>query len=652
MGLPIYFCKSVLNREPLGLVKVGGKITMFKLLAGYSSTTESQVMSNHPHGTPESNENLSSRESATRKERAGVSRRRFLRTSAAAGAATAGTLGAAHAYAQSSLANNFSSGTMSSDIGHAVSSAAGSSAQATPVEPVLGELPFLHGVASGDPLPDRVILWTRVTPTQEAMPGSGVGSDTKVNWAIARDGKMQDIVLSGEATATSQHDHTVHVDTWGLEPNHVYYYQFSVAEGEHKGKSSPIGRTKTAPALGESLSQINFAVASCANWESGFFSAYSDMANRAHAGELDCTVFLGDYIYEYETGEYAGLSGVHRTHVPTHEIVSLSDYRQRHGAYRTDQELQAAHAALPWVVVWDDHETANDSWLNGAENHTEGEEGNWAERRAAAYQAYKEWLPLRSANMTDNGHIYRSLKFGDLVELTIMDLRSYRDKAASFKTDGLGAYQITNAKDRSMLGSEQFAWLTEQIETSTAKWNVMGNSVMISPLNILGLRSDERLQPLANFLSSHETPDLAVNLDQWDGYAYERDRLLRMLDERGGNVLFLTGDIHSEFANSVRFDGREVGVECVCSSISAPNGNETLKMPEDNFLTQAGEEILRKANPHINHIDLDAHGYSIVRIRPEEVELSWYRVDNIEAQNSPVRHFLTKKWAPQAGFIS
>lgn len=390
-----------------------------------------------------------------------VNRRVFLQTVAATAAATAIGTGGAYAARR---------GTVS-----------------TPEEPAPAsewDLPFLHGVASGDPLPDRVILWTRVTPSREALPGSGLGEDVELEWQIDTSedfGNPQ----SGSVTTSADSDHTVHVDPDGLEPETEYFYRFVVKSGEFEGATSPVGRTLTAPEADASVDNLNLAIASCANWESGFFAAYGDMAQRARAGEIDHVVFLGDYIYEYPTGEYAGKSGVARMHHPEWEITTLEDYRQRHGRYRTDLNLQAAHAACPWIVIWDDHETANNSWFEGAENHTDGRvEGEWPERLSAAKQAYFEWLPVRAQSAGEEQLLYRSFKFGDLAQLTMMDLRTYRDAettGANFAND-----------DRTMLGKAQFDWVAQQLQESTARWDVLGNSVMVSPMRFVTSRTTRR----------------------------------------------------------------------------------------------------------------------------------------------------------------
>ena len=511
-------------------------------------------------------------------------------------------------------------------------------------------LPFLHGVASGDPLPDRVVLWTRVTPSREALPGSGLGDDTELEWQIDTSDTF-DNPKTGTVTASAETDHTVHVDADGLEPATEYFYRFIVKSGEHAGAESLTGRTLTAPAEDAELDQLNLAIASCANWESGFFAAYGDMAQRARAGEIDHVVFLGDYIYEYPTGEYAGKSGVARMHHPEWEITTLEDYRQRHGRYRTDLNLQAAHAACPWIVVWDDHESANNSWLEGAENHTDGRvEGEWKERQAAATQAYYEWLPVRREALPGDPGIYRSFTFGTLAQLTMMDLRSFRDAettGANFAND-----------DRTMLGTDQFNWVAKQLQESNARWDVLGNSVMVSPMRFVTIQDDEKANIASGYIKERAT-GIAVNSDQWDGYAAERDRLLTMLDEQESNALFLTGDIHSEWANSIASPSGfgEIGCEMVTTSISAPNVDEILTdvfgtyHPEDNSTSLLVEKTIRDYNPWVNHIDFDAHGYGIASIHHDFVDMLYYRVSDVEDPDASVALGQQRQWRIGEGFV-
>lgn len=555
------------------------------------------------------------------------SRRTFLTAAGTAAAATGVGAGLNKASAQSSVNLTHLRG----------SSIAGPQRQ----DPPAGTLPFLHGVASGDPLPDTVILWTRVTPSAEAVPGSELGPDVKLRWEIAEDAKFENVVRSGEAIATAAQDHTVHVDPWQLNPATVYFYRFIVVDGEFAGASSPMGRTKTAPALDASPEKLKFAVASCANWESGHFTAYKDMAERGNSDEIDFTLFLGDYIYEYAQGEYAGFGPV-RDIQPPHDTVSLADYRIRHGQYRTDIHLQAAHAANPWLVVWDDHETANNSWAKGAENHDPATQGEWITRRNNAMQAYFEWLPIRATSPSENGHIYRNFSFGDLADLTIMDLRTYRDEEGR----ALDVHTF-NSPDRTILGSEQHEWLKGQITHSSAKWFILGSSVMFAPMNLVTLNQDPRMSSVCSFLGDHRIDGVPLNSDQWDGYAHERRQISELLANSGSKVLVCTGDIHSEWAHVLSHDGREYGAELVCSSISAPNVDEILTLPPHNEISNLAKHYLHMANPHLRHVELDYHGYAIATVTSEGVDMSWRRVNDILAtpETASVAEAHTFHWA-------
>ncbi|MDY5784875.1 alkaline phosphatase D family protein [Corynebacterium sp.] len=507
---------------------------------------------------------------------------------------------------------------------------------------------FMHGVASGDPTPESVILWTRVTVSPDAVPGSGIGADATVGWEVAVDPDFAQVVRTGTAQASAASDHTVHVDPHGLNPATVYFYRFT-----YNGVTSPVGRTKTAPAYDAAVDEITFAVASCANWEAGYFAAYRDMAERGERGEFDAVVFLGDYIYEYPTGGYAGKSGVSRPHSPLHETITLADYRMRHGRYKQDLNLQRAHASAPWIVVWDDHETANNAWRAGAENHIEGAEGAFADRRAAGQRAYFEWLPVRATRPSDGGHIYRSLQFGNLLNLTMLDLRSYRDEQV--------ARHLSYEEGRTMLGNEQMQWLASTVRTNTATWNVMGNSVMVAPM-VLGrlpeTSSDAVLANRALGRFAGLVSGFPLNPDQWDGYASARKELFDVLAADDANVLFLTGDIHTEWANSVIHDGREIGCELVTASISAANVDDwiatatQIRVPEDNSVSHLAEGLIRQLNPWVKHLDFDAHGYAVTRIRRSEIGMEFYRVSDVEHPEAAVHLAATKLWRVGEGFIS
>lgn len=486
---------------------------------------------------------------------------------------------------------------------------------------------FMHGVASGDPLPNSVILWTRVTPTPDAVPGSGAGPDVQLRWEVAEDPEFTTVARAGTVTASAMNDHTVHVDPFGLRPGTVYHYRFTALDGAHAGRTSRVGRTRTAPADDADVDTLRLAVCSCANFEAGYFSAYSDIARRAYAGEIDVVVHMGDYLYEYASGEYAGKYGVVRPHVPTWEIRTLADYRSRHGHYRRDVELQLAHAAAPWVVTWDDHEIANDSWAGGAEGH-DPFHGDWGTRRDAAMQAYLEWLPVRGTAPSRGGRIYRTLRYGRLAEVQMLDLRSYRS------APGMMHPAQRNSIDRTIMGSEQFEWLANRLNTGNARWNLIGTSVMMAPLNLIHIDQAVRSQ-LAGMVG-FDVAGTPVNVDQWDGYTADRDRLLDQLARGHGRNVFLTGDIHSEWAGDIHHRGRVVAAELVCSSVTAANIDEQVGLGEDNPLSRTAEHHVLAHNPHIRHVDLDAHGYATLTVRPDHVEMAWHRVVDVTVAGSPV----------------
>lgn len=488
---------------------------------------------------------------------------------------------------------------------------------------------FMHGVASGDPLSTSVILWTRVTPSPAAVPGSGLGPDVTLGWEISRTEGFSAPVASGTVVATAATDHTVHVDPFGLAPDTVHHYRFTVLDGEHAGRTSPIGRTRTAPAEDATAGHLRLAVCSCSNYESGHFGAYADIARRARAGEVDVVVHLGDYLYEYASGDYTGKHGVVRPHVPTWQTRSLADYRSRHGHYRRDVDLQAAHAAAPWVVTWDDHEIANDAWAGGAANHGPLD-GEWGSRRDAAMQAYLEWLPVRGTAPSRGGRIYRTLRFGRLAELHMLDLRSYRSAPGILHP----AHRASG--ERTIMGGEQFDWLSRRLATTSARWNLIGTSVMMAPLNLVALEEVVR-GPLARMLGV-DAAGTPVNADQWDGYVADRNRLLTQLGEQHGHgrTVFLTGDIHSEWANRIEHGGRGVAAELVCTSVSAPNVDDLLRLGAGNPVSRAAAAHLLRHNPHISHVELDAHGYSLLTVGHAGVEMRWQRVDDVALAGSPL----------------
>ncbi|MDQ1011359.1 alkaline phosphatase D [Streptomyces sp. V4I23] len=490
---------------------------------------------------------------------------------------------------------------------------------------------FLHGVASGDPLPDGVLLWTRVTPSADAVPGSGRGADTRVDWEVAEDRDFGRVVARGSDTSRAASDHTVKADVRGLRPASTYWFRFRAGSAV-----SPVGRTRTAPAAGAAAAGVRFGVVSCANWEAGWFSAYRHLAARP---DLDAVLHLGDYIYEYATGGYPAEEYVVRRHEPGHEITGLADYRLRHATYKTDADLQALHAAHPVIAIWDDHEFANDTWSGGAENHTPGAEGAWAERVAAAKQAYFEWMPVRAST---EGTVYRRLRFGKLADLHLLDLRSFRSQQS-----GIGNGDVDDP-DRTITGRAQLDWLKAGLASSDASWKLVGTSVMISPV-AFGSLPAHLLGPLAELLGLPQE-GLAVNVDQWDGYTDDRKELLAHLTQHSiRNTVFLTGDIHMAWANDVPVRAAtyplsaSAATEFVVTSVTSDNLDDILHVAPGT-VSLVAQAAIRAANRHVKWVDMDAHGYGVLDVTAERTQMDYYTISdrtNRDATSSWSRSYRT-----------
>lgn len=477
---------------------------------------------------------------------------------------------------------------------------------------------FLHGVASGDPMADRVVLWSRITPTPASTPGSGVGNPIAVRWEISTDPRHDSVVASGEVVTGPDSDFTIKVDPTGLSPDTRYHYRFGATLPSGEIVHSPSGTTRTAPAAGADVRRLRFGVVSCSNWEAGYFAAYRHL--RAQR-DLTAVIHLGDYIYEYGAGEYTGKGPAVRTTEPRHEIISLRDYRIRHGQYKTDPDLAALHQDLPWICTWDDHESANNAWARGAENH-DASEGSWATRKAAAERAYFEWMPVRPEADAAGTHLYRRLRFGDLLELSMLDLRTYRDQEVSPLS------RDVDRTDRTITGATQMRWLTDGLVSSDTRWRIIGNSVMITPILIppLDRRNTEALTELLGVPAD----GLTYNADQWDGYRADRQRLLTTIADEGvDNVVFITGDIHSAWACDVPLDpadypGRApVATELVVTSVTSSNIDDILNVPE-HTVGNAVPLAMTAVNRHVRWNDFDAHGYSVLTVTPAAAQMDWF----------------------------
>jgi alkaline phosphatase D len=497
---------------------------------------------------------------------------------------------------------------------------------------------FAHGVASGDPLPDTVVLWTRVTPTTDCLPGAGRGPEIDVSWEVARDPDFDQVVRRGTVRTGPRQDHTVKIDATDLEPAVGYHYRF--IWGEHVSRT---GRTRTAPAPGSTPDELRFAVVSCANWQAGWFTSYRHLAER---GDLDAVIHLGDYLYEYQPGKYSyGHHNVDvRTHDPRRETISLRDYRRRHAQYKTDADLQELHAAVPFIVTWDDHEVADGNWAHGAFEHQK-DEGSWPRRARAAHRAYDEWMPVRisgTAVAGDGDRIYRRLQFGQLADLAMLDLRSYRSERVD-----AGDTEV-DAADRTIAGEAQLAWLGETLETSPCRWKLVGNPVMMSPL-MLGPRPKVEEYALAQHVSVAPLRPSEPNTDGWDGYTSDRRRLLGRLEDGGvANTVFLTGDVHSAWANEVPSPttGLPIATEFVCNSLTSNNVDDFMgSAPRTRSL--ALEAAIQRENPHVRWVDLDDHGYAVLHVTPQRVQMDWHAISDRRDPQATSRSLAS--WAVRAG---
>lgn len=470
----------------------------------------------------------------------------------------------------------------------------------------VGQAPFFHGVASGDPLSDAVIIWTRVTPP------NGQIDSIEVSWHIAKDINFTEVVNFGRSLALAENDFTVKIDACGLEPSTHYYYMF-----EALGMNSLTGLTKTAP--DSDRSSLKFAVVSCSRYTNGYFNAYWEIANE-HL-DIDAWIHLGDYIYENGGGGTGGtISG--RDHEPTNEIISISDYRTRHSQHKLDFQLNRLHQLSPCIATWDDHEFTNNSYTDGADNHNAGE-GLWVDRKAYAAQAYKEWMPLRNPDPNDDLKIWRTLPYGNLADLIVMDTRIWdRDEPDILESGN---------NNHSMIGNDQFNWLENSLSGTGSLWKIMCQQVMMAPLGVT--------IPLVG--------SVGVNADQWDGYSAQRDRLINYIENNNlDNNVVLTGDIHTFFANEI--PGNNTGsaaVEFIVGSVTTPNAGlviDQLGNIVGPLLGTTAESAVQFFNPHIKFLDLNDHGYVILTIDSSQAQADYYSVDKTSL-NYSASHLTSQK---------
>ncbi|MBE4617976.1 alkaline phosphatase D family protein [Vibrio navarrensis] len=499
---------------------------------------------------------------------------------------------------------------------------------------------FEHGVASGDPLQTAVIIWTRVT-TQS--------SQARVTWQVASKADFSDIVAFGEITTDSEKDFTVKADAKGLSAGQHYFYRFLC-----EGAISPTGQTKTL-AQGE-LSAASLAVVSCSNYPAGYFNVYREIVNQHAQKPFDAILHLGDYIYEYGKDGYATSHAQELGRVPSRETecLSLEDYRARYAQYRQDKDLQALHAAMPMIAVWDDHEIANDTWANGAENHQAGE-GSFELRRAAAAAAWLEWLPVRE-NLESSVLIYRQFSFGNLLDLYMLDTRVVaRAEPLDYFSldtptmDGIVAL-VTKARqpDRALLGSHQKDWLQTAMSQSNATWSVMGQQVLMGRIELpssvmtamfgLFTATDEQKQAaLMNvnstinaYLSDPNSDPNSVpyNLDAWDGFYYEREWLYGLAQNLNKKFISLAGDSHNAWCSQLKdHSGNAVGVEFATASVSSPGLEEYLGL--DSLAISHMEYVLPEMVKELQWADLKQRGFMRLDLTHEKVDSTWHFVSTI-----------------------
>ncbi len=532
---------------------------------------------------------------------------------------------------------------------------------------------FQHGIASGDPTQTAVMLWTRITPA--ARPGQGDERRTvPVQYVVALDKDLGAVVAEGTAQARPDRDYCVKVDVTGLKPGTTYWYVFSTNAGQGGNVDvSPLGRTRTLPNLGKDATQaVKLGLVSCSSYLHGKFNAYKAIADLAGTeAEPDVLIHLGDYIYEYGFNEY-GNQLESRPAEPEHEIYELKDYRDRHAQYKQDADLALLHTLYPMINIWDDHETADNSWSRDAHNHgdrTEGdEEGGvlWYARKNAGRRAFFEWMPIRPASkdaqllqdvpdtelldpadperpdkrLDEKYRIYRKFNFGPLADLILLDTRLLRnsDEAAN-QADFAGI----NSPDRSLLGKAQEAWLygdgsNGALTGSTARWQILGQQIMVGQLHVLGTPEDGNVSENEQRPGQIPKGGVIFNTDQWDGWQYSRDQLYTAIEGvngRSGNVVVLTGDIHTSWANDITrypnnpahydpFSGRgSIAAEYVVTSVTSPGLAELATV----------EDSIRTMNPHMKYIDLKRKGFMLMTVSGTEVSGTWQYLSTIRPED-------------------
>jgi len=504
---------------------------------------------------------------------------------------------------------------------------------------------FQHGVASGDPLTDRVMIWTRVTPDDAGLvdaertaagaerSGSGRGipgrsgathvgvsppaeSDAmlEVHWVVARDAAITDVVATGVTTASAEHDWTVHVDVGGLEPASTSWYGFRALDTD-----SPIARTRTLPTQ---TGHCRFAMVSCAKFNAGFFNVYPRIAAR---DDLDFLLHLGDYIYEASNTPPASQTpgaDIGRPFDPLGECVTLDDYRTRYNQYHRDPDVQALHARHPIIPTLDDHEFADGAWRDGSTEHKE-EYGPWANRRREAFQAREEWLPVRRPDPDDPERVWRRVALGALVDIFLIDTRTRRDEPV--------AEPALSDPGRSAMGPEQRDWLFGELTASTATWRLLANPSVLA--STWSATLNDVAKPALAKVKLIDPVTFLPDFDQWDGYPAERTALLELISGFD-NLVVLSGDVHISLATELHRDPFDpddppVAVEFVTPSITSQNLDDKMGWPRHSDQARAAEQACLDGLPHWKWVDLDSHGYVIVDVSPNRLTAEYWHLDTV-----------------------
>ena len=485
---------------------------------------------------------------------------------------------------------------------------------------------FTHAVASGEPASDSMLLWTRYVPVD------GGAVELKVELAETPD--FAKVVAGGVAITGPWRDHTSKITVDGLQPGRVYHYRFIAPDGSF----SPVGKTRTLPADGGKSWRA--AIFSCSNMGFGWFNAYAHAAAR---DDFDCAIHLGDYFYEYATGNYPlpadAVAG--RTPLPATELIHLADYRIRYASYRADPDLQKLHLMLPMIAQWDDHESANDSWEGGAQNHDPKTEGDWNPRRAAAIQAYREWMPV-------SDEPWKAYDIGGLAtlfrtETRLLSRTEQPDVAALFKAAdpavALAAFRDGAWQDKgaTMMGSQQEVWLTHAIRASVKagkRWQVVGFGTIMGetkmPLEAttwLDANSNPRAKTYMLSGIAAAKAGLPFNFDNWGGYPAARARFLSGAQEADANLVVISGDSHNAWAYDLGHGGKPVGVEFAGSSVTS-NGIESGTRMDPAVVARE----LVSANPELKWCDTSKRGYMAMTITPDRVSNDWVMCDTVKAK--------------------